>query len=85
MDRSDVFEAVKQQCVELLKVEPDQVTEDALFGDDLEADSLDLTELVMALEDQFEIEVPEEDLEDVRKVGQAVDVVMSRISSGSSA
>jgi acyl carrier protein len=39
----------------------------------------------MALEDQFDIEVPEEDLEDVRKVGQAVDVVMNRIASGSSA
>ena len=85
MDRSDVFEAVKKQCVELLKVEADQVTEDALFGDDLEADSLDLTELVMALEDEFDIEVPEEDLEDVRRVGQAVDVVMNRIASGSSA
>ena len=82
MDRTEVFAAVQKHCVELLKVEADQVTDDAKFGDDLEADSLDLTELVMALEDQFGIEVPEEDLEDVRTVGNAVDAVLKRIDEG---
>lgn len=81
MERNEVFAAAKEQVVELLKVEPDQVTEDALFGDDLDADSLDLTELVMALEDRFEIEVPDSELEDVRTVGQAVDMVMARVGT----
>ena len=84
MDRATVLTTVIDTAVELLKLDPAVVTEDATWGEDLEADSLDLTELVMALEDQFDIEVPEEDLEDVRKVGQAVDVVMNRIASGSS-
>ncbi len=82
MDRSDVFAAVKESAVELLKVEPDRVTEDALFGEDLKADSLDLTELVMALEDRFSIEVPEDDLEDVRTVGDAVQLVLAKVGSG---
>ncbi len=85
MERAEVFAGVKEHAVELLKVEPDQVTEGALFGDDLEADSLDLTELVMALEDQFGIEVPEDDLEGIRTVGDAVDLVVARLAAGTSA
>ncbi|MEJ7583390.1 MAG: acyl carrier protein [Acidimicrobiales bacterium] len=81
MDRSEVFVAVKETAVELLKVEPDQITEEAQFADDLEADSLDLTELVMALEDRFAIEVPEDDLENVRTIGDAVDLVLSKVGA----
>jgi acyl carrier protein len=85
MERDEVLEAVRDSAVELLKVDRDKVTEDAAFGDDLDADSLDLTELVMALEDRFGIEVPEDDLEDVRTVGNAVDLVLAKVDAGSSA
>lgn len=84
MERSDVLEAMRELGSELLSVEPAQITEEATFGDDLEADSLDLTELVMALEDRFDIEVAEDDLEDVRTVGQAIDVVLASLAAGSS-
>ena len=81
MDRSEVFAAVQQSAVELLKVTADEVTEQADFAEDLKADSLDLTELVMALEDQFDIEVPEEDLADVKTVGDAVDLVLAKVGA----
>ena len=85
MDRSEIFAAVSESAVELLKVEPSQITEDAAFGDDLGADSLDLTELVMALEDRFDIEVPEDDLENVRTIGNAVDLVLAKVTAGAGA
>jgi acyl carrier protein len=77
----DTFEKFKQCAVEVLQVEPEQVTVEARFGDDLDADSLDLVELVMALEEAFDIEVPEEDLEGVETVGQAYELVQSKLSS----
>lgn len=77
MDRQTVLTAVIDTAVELLKLDPDLVTESATWGGDLEADSLDLTELVMALEDRFDIEVPEEKLEAVETVGDAADVVLA--------
>jgi acyl carrier protein len=52
---------------------------EAKFGDDLDADSLDLVELVMALEEEFDISVPEEDLEGIETVDQAVDLVRSKL------
>ena len=63
-------------AVEVLSVDADKVVPAAKFGDDLDADSLDLVELVMALEEEFGIEVPEEDLEGVETVGQAYDLVL---------
>jgi len=77
----DTFEKFKQCAVEVLQVDPDQVTAEARFGDDLDADSLDLVELVMALEEAFDIEVPEEDLEGVETVGQAYQLVQSKLTS----
>lgn len=77
MDRDTVLTAVVDAAVELLKLDRARVTETAAWADDLEADSLDLTELVMSLEDRFEVEVPEEVLEDVRTVGDAADVVVA--------
>jgi acyl carrier protein len=76
----DRFETFKKCAVEVLQVEPDQVTMEAKFGDDLDADSLDLVELVMALEEAFDIEVPEEDLEGIETVGQAFELVQSKIA-----
>jgi acyl carrier protein len=75
----DVFETFKKCAVEVLQVQPDQVTPEARFGDDLDADSLDLVELVMALEEAFDIEVPEEELEGIETVGQAYNLIRSKL------
>jgi acyl carrier protein len=83
MDRATVLTTVIDTAVELLKLDKAAVTEDATWGEDLEADSLDLTELVMALEDHFEVEVPEEALENVKTVGDAADVVLAAVSENS--
>ena len=77
----DTLEKFKQCTVEVLQVDPEQVTMEARFGDDLDADSLDLVELVMALEEAFDIEVPEEDLEGVETVGQAYELVQAKLGS----
>ncbi|MDP9419069.1 MAG: acyl carrier protein [Actinomycetota bacterium] len=76
----DHFETFRECTVEVLQVSPDQVTMDASFADDLDADSLDLVELVMALEEAFDIEVPEEDLEGIATVGQAFKMVESKLA-----
>ena len=74
------FETFKKCTVEVLQVAPEQVTMDARFGDDLDADSLDLVELVMALEEAFDVEVPEEELDGIETVRQAFDLVISKRS-----
>ena len=79
MDRDEALAALREVAVEVLSVEPDAVTNDARFKEDLDADSLDLVELVMALEEEFDITVPEEDLEGVQTVGQAYDLVKSKL------
>ena len=81
MEREEVLSAIQGVAVEVLSVEPSQVTEQARFKEDLEADSLDLVELVMALEEGFDISVPEEDLEGVATVGQAVDLVLAKVAA----
>ena len=75
----DAFETFKRCAVEVLQVSPEQVTPEAKFGDDLDADSLDLVELVMALEEAFDIEVPEEELEGIETIGQAFDLVKGKL------
>jgi acyl carrier protein len=67
-----VEERVKELIVEQLGVEAGQVTERAKFVDDLGADSLDTVELVMALEEEFSIEIPDEDAENITSVGDAI-------------
>jgi acyl carrier protein len=79
MDNEQAFDKFKQCAVEVLQVEPDKVTKDASFAEDLDADSLDLVELVMALEEQFDITVDESELEGVETVGQAFDLVTSKL------
>ncbi|MCD9622557.1 acyl carrier protein [Rhabdothermincola salaria] len=74
----DPFERFKKCAVELLGVTPEQVTMDAKFGDDLDADSLDLVELVMALEEEFDVSVDESELEGVDTVGQAFELITSK-------
>ena len=72
---ASIAERVKQLVADQLGVEEDQVTEEASFMDDLGADSLDTVELVMALEEEFEIEFPDEDAEKVRTVQDAIDYI----------
>jgi acyl carrier protein len=79
MERADVLTAVRESAVEVLGVGVDAVVEEANFKDDLDADSLDLVELVMALEERFEVTIPEEELGDITTVGQAVDVVLGKL------
>jgi len=67
-----VSDRVKSIIVEQLGVEADQVKPDASFTDDLGADSLDIVELVMAFEEEFGIEIPDEDAEQMQTVGQAI-------------
>lgn len=80
MDRSSALEAVREVATEVLSVEAGQVVESARFKEDLDADSLDLVELVMGLEERFDIQVPEEDLEGVTTIGHAVDLVLSKLA-----
>ncbi len=81
MERTEALSALREVAVEVLSVEPDTVVEEARFKEDLDADSLDLVELVMGLEERFDISVPEEDLESVGTVGQAVDLVLSKVEA----
>jgi acyl carrier protein len=79
VDNAEAFEKFKQCAVEVLQVEPDKVVPEARFDEDLKADSLDLVELVMALEESFGITVPESELEGVETVNQAFGLVTSKI------
>lgn len=72
---SSIPEKVKGIIVEQLGVDEDQVTEDAAFVDDLGADSLDQVELVMALEEEFGLEIPDEDAEKITRVKEAVSYI----------
>ena len=73
------FERFTKCAVEVLSVEASQVTPEAHFGDDLDADSLDLVELVMALEEEFGVEVKEEELEGVTTAGAAFNLITSKL------
>ena len=81
MERDEALSALREVAVEVLSVDPDTVVEEARFKEDLDADSLDLVELVMGLEERFDIEVPEDDLEGVTTVGHALDLVLAKVGS----
>ena len=72
---SDTSERVKKIVVEHLGIDESKVNDSASFIDDLGADSLDTVELVMAFEEEFEIEIPDEDAEKILSIGQAVDYI----------
>ena len=72
MENEDIFDKVKLVVIDRLSADEEDVTEDASFVDDLGADSLDIVELVMALEEEFGISIPDEEAENIKTVGDAV-------------
>lgn len=79
MSEEQNFERFKKCAIEVLSVEGDKITKEARFAEDLDADSLDLVELVMALEEEFDVSVDEEELDGVETVGAAYDLVVGKI------
>ncbi len=72
-----IFEKIKKLIAEQLDVEEDEITMEASFQDDLDADSLDVVELIMAIEDEFDIEIPDEEAEKISTVKDAVDYIQN--------
>jgi len=78
----EIFAEVKEIIVELLGVDEDKVTMEARFREELEADSLDLVELIMAFEDKFGGEISDEDAQSITTVGEAVKYIQERMQTG---
>ncbi|MBE0460263.1 MAG: acyl carrier protein [Candidatus Aminicenantes bacterium] len=81
MEREELLKKVKAIIADKLSIGEDQITEDASFIDDLGADSLDTVELVMALEDEFDMDIPDEEAAQLTTVGKAMDYVLAHISA----
>jgi len=79
VSNEETFEKFKEVAVEVLQVPADKVTPDARFAEDLDADSLDLVELVMALEESFDVTVEETELEGIETIGQAYDLIVAKL------
>lgn len=79
MSSEEIFDKVKEIIVEQLGVAEDSVNEEASFIEDLGADSLDIVELIMAIEEEFDIEIPDTDAEKVVTVGDVVDYIKDNI------
>ena len=77
---SEHFDKVKEMIVDKLGVEDTKITMEAKFIDDLGADSLDTVELIMQFEEEFGIEIPDEEAEDLLSVGQAVDYISTKLN-----
>ncbi|MBO4426087.1 MAG: acyl carrier protein [Clostridiales bacterium] len=77
MTNEELFKSIKQMIVDQLGVDEDTITEDSSFVDDLNADSLDMVELVMAMEQEFDIEIPDDVAEKVATVKDAVEYVQN--------
>jgi acyl carrier protein len=79
MDMAELTERTRKILAENLSVPEDQVTTESRFQEDLDADSLDLVEAVLALEEEFGVSIPEEEMEGVKNVGQAVQLVATKL------
>ena len=79
MDNEAAFDKFKSCAVEVLQVPAEKITLEAKFTDDLEADSLEVVELVMALEEAFDVTVEETELEDITTIGQAFDLISNKL------
>lgn len=79
MSNDEAFEKFTECAVEVLQVPADKVTREARFSEDLDADSLDLVELVMALEETFDVSVDETELEGIETIGQAFDLISAKL------
>ena len=77
---SEHYDKVKEIIIDKLGVEDKKITKDAKFIDDLGADSLDTVELIMQFEEEFGIEIPDDDAEGLRSVGQAVDYISNKLN-----
>jgi acyl carrier protein len=80
MEREELLKKIKAIVSDKLSISEDQVTESASFIDDLGADSLDTVELVMALEDEFDMDIPDEEAEKLTTVGKAMDYILVSLS-----
>ena len=80
MDRSEIQSKMTALLVGELGLDADKITEEASFDEDLEVDSLGVVELLMALEDEFGVKIPDEEAENVGTVGQAIDMVAGKLA-----
>jgi acyl carrier protein len=80
MEREELLKKVRAIVADKLSISEEQVTESASFIEDLGADSLDTVELVMALEDEFNLDIPDEEAEKLTTVGKALDYILTRVS-----
>ncbi len=81
VNMEEIQAKVRKILAENLSVPEDSITMDSRFQEDLDADSLDLVEAVLALEEEFNVNIPEEEMEDVKTVGEAINVVMSKLGA----
>jgi acyl carrier protein len=77
--RDEVFSLIQRRLAEMMDRDVSEITADTRLSEDLEADSLDLVELAMALEEELKLEIPDEQLEGIRTVGDAVEYVAERL------
>jgi acyl carrier protein len=79
MDRSEVGERLRATLVSELGLDASKLNDEASFEEDLEVDSLGVVELLMALEDEFDVKIPDEEAENIQTVGQAIDMVHGKL------
>lgn len=79
MDRSQIQSTMRDLLVDELGLDASKINDAATFEEDLEVDSLGVVELLMALEDEFEVRIPDEEAESITSVGEAVDLVLAKL------